>query len=151
MRYLSLILCLLFACSSPAPSSSSFSDASPDSKEVLNSLKTFFNAASAYNYVKMEEVCMRDFHFSEAGESWTLDQLITFMDYDKGEVEITYNILPDEVKVKKTLAWVHFHNHARVFEAGSESKIIWQQTAALKRTVDGWLLIRIEGERINNE
>ena len=147
MRYLSWLLCLLFACSSPSPPASE--DFSPEAKEVLGNLETFFAAASVYDYVIMEELCLRDFHFSESGESWTLDQLITFMDYDRETVRIEYKIVPDDVNVKRTLAWVHFHNHASVFEGGVESKITWQQTAALKKTSEGWLLIRIEGERIS--
>lgn len=124
---------------------------SSNDKNVFGSLEQFFIAASDYDYVGMQDKCLNDFYFIENGESWTLDELITFMDPDKGKVLIQYSLSPQTITVKRSLAWIHFTNRANILEGENESIIEWKQSAALRKKGNKWLLIRIEGERLGEQ
>jgi len=144
-------LLLLLACDSPSPVGEESLARHPEAEALIQCLQRFFYAASQYDFQDMQAQCEAGFRFSEGGKDWSLEELRSFMEPDRGKVLIQYELKNPSVQVKLPLAWVHYQNQAVQKENQQTKHINWRQSAVLKKENEGWKLVRIESTRLNTQ
>lgn len=146
-----LSLCLL-SCSYPSESPTQAQESvHPQQALLLARLEAFFQAATDYDFGGMQAICTSDFEFVERQESWSLPELMEFMDPDRGRIEVRYTLSPQRVRVRAPLAWMYFQVRAEVYHLATgqpEPPIYWQEVALFERIEGNWKLQKIEARRL---
>ena len=129
---LTVVLCFTLLFGHPAA-------AQTPEAQVRQTITDFFQAMADLDFPKMRSYCQPNFQLLEHGEVWTLDILEEKLKPNVGTgMQRTNAFEFITVTVKGKIAWVSYHNAARIIRAGQERNVQWLESAVLQKTRQGW-------------
>lgn len=142
MRAKSSLFCFLlaFSVACAGPNSTQAQSAEPETQAVKNTIRSFFDALSAFDFQRVRDLAAEDFTAIEDGTVLTLEEFIgAGQKLEAKEVTLTYREFSEvEVTVEGTVAWVR-HKNSGVMEAGDRRREIdWTESFVLRKEAGGW-------------
>lgn len=99
----------------------------------------FFEAAFAFNYQGIRDICTEDFLLFESGQAMNVEDFINFITPMEGS---TWTNTYENVKtnVEGSLAWITLRNKAEMTAGDQVMKFDWLESAVVKKIEGVWKL-----------
>lgn len=114
--------------------------AQAETQAVKDTIRSFFDALSAFDFQSVRDLATEDFTAIENGTVLTLEEFIgAGQKLEAKGASLTYDEFSDvEVTVEGTAAWV-IHKNRGVMEAGDRrQEIDWTESFVLRKEAGGW-------------
>ena len=137
------LLCITFGCQkSEEAAEEPVVDIAAKKQAATNATKVvydFFEAAFAFNYQGIRDVCTEDFLLFESGVVMNVEDFINFITGMEGS---TWTNKFEDVKtnVEGAVAWVTLRNKAEMTAGDQVMKFDWLESAVVKKIEGVWKL-----------
>lgn len=109
-----------------------------DREQVEETLQSFFDAISNYNYENIREVTSNDFVLIENGPIWDTETFISFIKQFEGDFTFSYEFSEMQTTVEGSTAWMVYKNKG-VMDGGDQQRHFdWTESAVFKKVNNQW-------------
>ena len=126
-----------------------FSSMSQANKDPFNPVQELFAAMSAVDHEKMKSVVTDDFQLLEAGEDWTIDDLIAVIKISEYQRRNYFGLI--KTKISGSMAWVSYWNKATFTKGENFETVAWLESAVLIRDGVSWKIQMLHSTKIKAE
>ncbi|MBA6354980.1 MULTISPECIES: nuclear transport factor 2 family protein [unclassified Colwellia] len=116
---------------------------------VFRPVETLFSAMSAADHIKMKAVVTDDFQLLEAGEDWSLTDLINVVKPSEYKRRNYFSVI--KTRVYSDVAWVSYWNKATFNNGKEESTVAWLESAVMVKVAGQWKMQMLHSTRIKAE
>lgn len=116
---------------------------------VFRPVEALFSAMSAADHLKMKAVVTDDFQLLEAGEDWSLTDLINVVKPSEYKRRNYFSVI--KTKVYGDVAWVSYWNKATFNNGKEESTVAWLESAVMVKVAGQWKMQMLHSTRIKAE
>ncbi|NGP75124.1 nuclear transport factor 2 family protein [Balneolaceae bacterium YR4-1] len=106
--------------------------------KVEETLKSFFNCISNYDYNGIREVTSDDFILVENGPVWDTDKFISFIKRFEGDASLSYEFSDMQTTVRGPTAWMVYKNNGTMLQGSQERHFEWTESAVFTKERDQW-------------
>jgi hypothetical protein len=104
---------------------------------------------SAADHLKMKAVVTDDFQLLEAGEDWSLTDLINVVKPSEYKRRNYFSVI--KTRVYSDVAWVSYWNKATFNNGKEESTVAWLESAVMVKVAGQWKMQMLHSTRIKAE
>ncbi len=112
-------------------------------------VQALFSAMSAVDHVEMKSLVTSDFQLLEAGEDWTIEDLIKVINPSKYKRRNYFNVI--NTKVIGQVAWVSYWNKANFNNGKDSESAAWLESAIMIKNNGDWKIQLLHSTRIKPE
>ena len=118
-------------------------------EDVFKPVQELFAAMSAIDHAKMKEVVTTDFQLLEAGEDWTLNDLINVVKPSAFKRRNYFSVI--KTKINGNMAWVSYWNKATFSDEKKDSAVAWLESAVMIKNSGVWKVQMLHSTRVKVE
>lgn len=119
------------------------------SNEPFKPVQGLFSAMSAIDHTKMKSLVTTDFQLLEAGEDWTIDDLIKAVNPSEYIRRNYFSII--KTKIIGQIAWVSYWNKATFTKGEHVESVAWLESAVMIKDGESWKIQMLHSTRIKSE
>jgi len=112
-------------------------------------VQELFSAMSAVDHNKMRSLVTTDFQLLEAGEDWSMDDLVNVVKPSKNKRRNYFNLI--KTKVSGDMAWVSYWNKATFTSKNKSRSVAWLESAVMIKEGSTWKIQILHSTRIKIE
>lgn len=132
----SCILLFIFTSCQTENNNKSLSES--EEEKVEETLKTFFNSISNYNYEGIREVTSDDFILIENGPVWNTEKFINFIKQFESDATFSYEFSFIQTSVEGSTAWMVYKNNGIMNMDDQQRHFDWTESAVFSKENDQW-------------
>ncbi|PCJ22593.1 MAG: hypothetical protein COA96_13980 [SAR86 cluster bacterium] len=125
-------------------SATSFANDSP-----FDPVQGLFSAMSSVDHEKMKSLVTTDFQLLEAGEDWTIEDLVNVINPSENKRRNYFSVIRTEII--GTIAWVSYWNKAIFTNGNSINSAAWLESAVMIKDGASWKIQLLHSTRIESE
>jgi ketosteroid isomerase-like protein len=103
----------------------------------------------SFDRAKMSSLVTTDFQLLDAGEDWTLHDLVSFTNPTKDKRRNYFNVI--STKISGNVAWVSYWNKATITNGDANNSVAWLESAVITKDMDKWKIQLLRLTRIKPE
>ena len=115
----------------------------------FKSVQDLFAAMSAVDHAKIKNLLTTDFQLLEAGEDWSLDDLISVINPSEYKRRNYFNVI--STKINGQVAWISYWNKAIITNGDTNDSVAWLESAVMIKDGDKWKIQLLHSTRIKPE
>lgn len=112
--------------------------AASEEEKVEETLKSFFNHISNYNYEGIRAVTSDDFILIENGPVWNTEKFISFIKQFEADATFSYEFSDMQTTVEGTTAWMVYKNNGIMNRGDQQRHFDWTESAVFNKENDQW-------------
>lgn len=112
--------------------------AESEKEKVEETLKSFFNHISDYNYEGIRSVTSDDFILIENGPVWDTEKFISFIKQFETDVTFSYQFSEMQTTVEGSTAWMVYKNNGVMNRGDQQRHFDWTESAVFTKENDQW-------------
>lgn len=138
MKILIYYFILLFIFASCQTKKDNVSISESDEDKVEETLKSFFNHISNYNYEGIRAVTSDDFILIENGPIWNTEKFISFIKQFEADATFSYEFSDMQTTVAGSTAWMVYKNNGTMDRGNQQRHFDWTESAVFTKESDQW-------------
>ncbi|NQZ20750.1 MAG: nuclear transport factor 2 family protein [Colwellia sp.] len=119
------------------------------SNEPFKPVQDLFSAMSAIDHTKMKNLVTTDFQLLEAGEDWTIDDLIKVVNPSEYIRRNYFSMI--KTKISGQMAWVSYWNKATFTKGEHVDSVAWLESAVMIKDGESWKIQMLHSTRIKSK
>jgi len=138
MKSLLFSCIILFVFTSCQSESNNENLSESEQEKVEETLKSFFDHISNYNYEGIRSITSDDFILIENGPIWDTEKFISFIKRFEGDATFSYQFSDMQTTVKGTMAWMVYKNSGIMNRGDQQRHFDWSESAVFTKENDQW-------------
>lgn len=156
LKTLLMTMLLGLACVSAAHAESCTSspanqtaDQAKDQAAILDTMQTFFAAASSDDLAKYHSAVATNFYAYDGGHRFEGDGLMDLIKklHASGKVYV-WKLTEPEVHVGCNIAWITYVNRGSITDASGKTDVTWLESAVLEKEAGTWRIRFLHSTRV---
>lgn len=120
-----------------------------DDKEVIEAVRSMFDAFATDDVAKFHEVAAADFYAFDAGKRFEGDELMDLVKKGHaGGMAIVWTITEPRVRVQGDIAWITYVNRGSIKNAAGTKEMTWLESAVLRKNEGKWRVQFLHSTRV---
>jgi ketosteroid isomerase-like protein len=144
-RLVSIAVALLF----PVWAQAQMNTNTDDSSDIVQTIRTFFNALEAGNEAQFASVVTPDYYSFEGGTRFSSQEILAFIKAQRAAGKFyRWNVSDADVHVMGNNAWVSYLNKGAITDSSGTIDYEWLESAFLEKQGSVWKIAFLHSTRV---
>jgi ketosteroid isomerase-like protein len=123
--------------------------AASNTTQIVDTVKTFFAAASTDDLAKFDSVVTPDFYLYDAGARFNGDSIMALIKTAHASgIHYEWNVTQPDVHVSGDTAWIAYVNEGSLTNTSGTQHMKWLESAFLRKDAGSWKIAFFHSTRV---